>query len=66
MPQWPRSRVVISSLLHKRIKDRFVIGLKVKEKHIHVHKTWEYNLHVYACDVKTGKHENEAIGAKVE
>ena len=54
---WPmvsRFYVVSSSCFeHSRVTDRFVIGLKIKEKYIHIHER-EYVTFICVCLAKTG------------
>ena len=62
---------MVSSLcfVHNRVKDRLVIGPKIKEKHIRgnfVHESWIYITFMCACHAKPGTRENEAIGTIVQ
>ena len=48
-----------------RIKDRFVIGLKIKEKRVDIRaRNMMIITFMCACRAKTGEHGNEAIEAK--
>ena len=60
----PRFHVVYNSSCFElsRVKDRFVIGLKMKEKHIDARSMADITF-MYACLAKTGKHRNEGKGA---